>query len=64
MKNQNTDTNKQIKLYSIIMILAGVFIWFVSDSDKDIMQDLKQGVGIFLFIVGFIGIVKNNKLSE
>ena len=64
MKNQNTDTNKQIKLYSIIMILGGVFIWFVSDSDKDIMQDLKQGVGIFLFIVGFIGIVKNNKLSE
>lgn len=61
MKSQNSDASKQIKLYSIIMILAGVFIWFVSDSDKAIMQDLIQGVGIFLFIVGFIGIVRIKK---
>ena len=66
MKKQEGDLNKQIKFLAIVMTITGIFIWFYSDSDKGIIQDLLKGMGIFLFIVGVTNIsrIKINKWSE
>lgn len=56
MKNQESISNKKLQVFSIIMMVSGVIIWLMSDSEKEIIHDLIKGLGVFLFILGIIGI--------
>lgn len=56
MKNQESISNKKLHVFSIIMMVSGVIIWLMSDSEKEIIHDLIKGLGVFLFILGIIGI--------
>jgi|GEM_PF-6191915 len=55
---------KEIRFLAVAMIVTGTFIWFTAGSEKAIFDDINVGVGIFLFIVGFMTIWRGHKLSK
>ena len=61
MEKQENTPNKKLKIYSTIMLFSGIFIWLMSDSEKEIIHDFIKGLGIFLFILGIVGISDFNK---
>tara|TARA_Y100000310_G_C20278983_1_gene621681 strand:+ start:365 stop:646 length:282 start_codon:yes stop_codon:yes gene_type:complete len=66
MNKKEVSLFKKEKFLAVVMIFAGVVVWFFSDSDKGLIQDLVKGVGIFLFLVGLINIrgLKDQRWSQ
>ena len=61
MENQENTLKKRLKVYSVIMMFTGIVIWLMSDSEKEIVHDIIKGLGVFLFILGIVGITDINK---
>jgi|ETNmetMinimDraft_11_1059920.scaffolds.fasta_scaffold534183_1 hypothetical protein len=52
---------KEMKLLAVILIVSGALVWFLIDTEKEIIKDVLKGVGIFLFILGVSRFHKCNK---
>lgn len=51
MKKQDM-IERERKFLATIMIISGAIIWIFNGSDKQIISNIIQGTGLFLFIFG------------
>ena len=49
------------KFRALVLIAAGAFVWFFNDSDVKPAHDILTGIGVFIFLMGFmhLGVFKS-----